>query len=486
MTDTHNPNYSEELAPRSFNGNDERDATLESSVPLDDHLCIPEYSPVVKPSGGSLPTPGSDSDSGRAHGVSGKPPSPLSRVMNTIVPRGGLFAGAFNMASVTFGAGVMSIPQAFKTAGVLMAFFYLAIITTLTIFSIVLLVQVADKTGLRSFESLARHLFGRGGDFFVAIIMWLLCFGGAAGYVVATGDIFRALLDHDGTPHFLTTAWGRRCLVTGVWLLFMLPVALPKRVNSLRYVSAVGVSFIVFFVFCVVGYSVADGMPYLHEVLLFQGGNSAAFAVSIFIFSYLCQVNCLKIYYEMPRPNVFGMAVQATLSCGMCGTLYFLIGFFGYAAIGNQLSGNILNYYNIYQVPLFFVCYVGIIVKLVASFSQNMLACRTALFQIMRWDVDTMPYWKHTVFAGSFAAGALILGLLVPDIDIIFGLAGAFCGGFIGFIFPALFMMYSGKWGYQTVGWVSYVATYFLLLSGVVGVCFGSISTVYQTVQKYS
>lgn len=40
----------------------------------------------------------------------------------------------------------------------------------------------------------------------------------------------------------------------------------------------------------------------------------------------------------------------------------------------------------------------------------------------------------------------------MADINIVFGLAGSLCGGFIAFAFPALFVMYSGNWSLKTVG----------------------------------
>ncbi|CCW72344.1 unnamed protein product [Phytomonas sp. Hart1] len=112
-----------------------------------------------------------------------------------------------------------------------------------------------------------------------------------------------------------------------------------------------------------------------------------------------------------------------------------------------------------------------------------MMACRTALFQVMNWDVDTMPYWKHTIVAASFATGSFVLGLFVPNVSMVFGLAGALCGSFIGFIFPALFVMYADNWSLKSKGILMYAATYTLLICGVIGIVFGTTSTIYGMVQ---
>lgn len=410
------------------------------------------------------------------------------RVLGHIIPRGGLLSGVFNIASVTLGAGIMSIPSAFNTSGMIMAVFYLIVVTLLTVFSISLIIIAAERTGQHSYEALARTLFGRGGDILVAILMWLLCFGGAVGYMIAVGDIFERILSHSTVPAYLQTSSGRRCIVSAVWLVFMLPLALPKQVNSLRYASALGVCFILLFVACVVYHSAAYGLQngVRKDLVMVRTGNSAISGLSTFIFSYLCHVNVNRVHVENTHRSVAKITKQSSISCAMCCTLYFLTGFFGYVEFGPALTGNILSRYDPYTSPIFFVVFIGLIVKLCAAFSLNMLACRTAVFQVLHWDVATMPYWKHTLVSVPFATGALVLGLFVPDINIVFGLVGSLCGGFIGFVFPALFVMYVGDFTIRKVGIVFYLATYFLLLSGVIAIVFGTGSSIYSTVVKYS
>ncbi|EKG06023.1 amino acid transporter, putative [Trypanosoma cruzi] len=440
----------------------------------------------VPMSGELVPT---EMKSGQKNGREQPEKNCLMRLFNLIVPRGGALSGILNLASVTLGAGIISIPSAFNTSGIVMAVVYLVGVTALTVFSIKLLVSASERSGYRSFESLARGLLGRGADIVVAVLMWLLCFGGAVGYVVAVGDVLRPILEHDGVPAYLQKDSGRRMLVSCIWLLFMFPLVLPKQVNSLRYASAAGVSFILLFVVCVVvhsGQKMVDDGGIRSDLVLFRPGNSAVSGLSLFIFAYLCQVNCFKIFYEMKHRSVSRMTRDAAVSCGTCCLIYFLVGFFGYAEFGPEVTGSIMRYINPYTAPVFFFCFIGIIVKLCAAFSLNMLACRTALFQVLHWDVDTMPYWKHSLFSVPFAIGALVIGLFLPDINIVFGLVGAFCGGFIAFIFPALFIMYAGNWSYRSVGCVEYFLTYLLLLVGVVAIVFGTGSTIFSTIQRFA
>ena len=50
-----------------------------------------------------------------------KPRNVIARIFNYVVPHGGILSGSFNLASLTFGAGTLSLPYAFSVAGLIMA-----------------------------------------------------------------------------------------------------------------------------------------------------------------------------------------------------------------------------------------------------------------------------------------------------------------------------------------------------------------------------
>lgn len=93
--------------------------------------------------------------------------------MNKIVPHGGLMSNAYNLASVTLGSGIISLPSAFQATGIATAVIVLIVITLSTIYSVYILLQAVDKTRRRlaSYESLARGLLGRGWDYLAAFNM---------------------------------------------------------------------------------------------------------------------------------------------------------------------------------------------------------------------------------------------------------------------------------------------------------------------------
>ncbi|RNF03906.1 putative amino acid transporter [Trypanosoma conorhini] len=404
-----------------------------------------------------------------------------------IISHGGMLSGAYNLASVTLGSGIITLPSAFNGTGIVLSLIILVFISAATVYSTYILALVVEKTGFQGYEKLARGLLGRGWDFWAAFNMWMFCFGSCVSYVISVGDMLTPILDDPSLTPFLRTVWGKRCLVIVIWACVMLPLSIPKQINSLRYASVVGVSFMMFFVLTIVVHAVRgfeQGKP-RHELKLFRSGNGVIVGFSLFIFAFLCQTNCLEVYAEMRKPAPRRMARDTALSMVVCCLLYILAGFFGYADFGDRITDSILLYYNVREDPMVAVAYAGLAFKLCVGFAICMQPSRDSVYHCIGWHVTTMPFWKNAVCCTALSIIALLLGLFIPSITIVFSLVGSLCGGFLGFIFPSLFYMYAGNWTRKSVGWSHYLATYFLLLSGVVAVVFGTTASIFGVVQDH-
>lgn len=406
----------------------------------------------------------------------------IGNLLQIIIPYGGMLSSGFNMASTSIGAGILGLPAAFHSVGIIMATVYLLLITAETAYSMRLLVQVSEKTGLRSFEEMAKHLLHPRADIVVAILRILHSLGGCVAYVVTIGDLLKPILDaSDSTPEFLLTSKGQKLLQAAFWLVFMFPLVFPRQINSIRYVSAFGVLFILYFVFVVIIHSAMNGISAnpSPKVRLVNTGNTAIEGLGVFVFSFMCQINCVEVALEMRPRNLRRFTLCACVSMTICGVLYYVTGLFGYLDFG-ALEGSILLKYNPLQQPQVFVSYVGVFIKICASFGLLNNAGRSALYPLIGWDPYTVAYWKYLIGAIFLAVLDLMLGLFIPNVNMVFGFTGGVCGGSIGFILPALFIMYSGGWTLRSVGIVNYVCTYLTLFAGVVAIVFGTGATIYS------
>ncbi|ORC84758.1 putative amino acid transporter PAT2 [Trypanosoma theileri] len=407
------------------------------------------------------------------------------KAIQYVMPYGGILSSSFNLASSTLGAGIVALPAAFQMSGIGMSTVYLVVVAIMVVYSFVLLTKVGERTGLRSYEKITRLLLGRGADYVLAVLMWLLCFGGDVSYVISMLRVIRGFLNNaESTPEFLKTLAGNRLITSAVWLVVMLPLCLPKEINSLRFVSTIAVMFIVFFVFCIILHTAQNGFTHgvRDDLVYFQHGNLAIQGLSVYMFAYVNQVNCFEVYEELYKPSVKRMTLSALLGTILCFVLYFLAGLFGYLEYGPTVTDSILDMYNPIEDKMMGVAYAGIILKLCVGYGLHMIPCRDALYHIIGIDVKTIAWWKNSLICGTLALASLLAGLFIPRITTVFGLLGSLCGGSIGYVFPALMFMYSGNFNVQSVGWGHFIGTYVLLFFGIIAIVFGTGASIYGEV----
>ncbi|RNF00876.1 putative amino acid transporter [Trypanosoma rangeli] len=417
----------------------------------------------------------------------------LNTCVNVVIPPGGILASAFNLASSSIGAGILGLPLATNKSGVVMAIVYLAIITFLTIYSVYALGVAAQRTKIRSYEAVALVLMGRWFALFVASVRVFHGFSACVAYVISVGDIFKNVLMHSqSTPKFLKTTAGNRLLTVVVWLCAMMPLVIPKHIDSLRYFSTFAVSFIIYFVVVIVVHSCTHGLSEnIHNVsmgkddnsavVLFNSGNEAIEGLGVFMFAYVCQINAYEVYWDMKNPTLTRFTFAAGIGMTLCFLLYGMTSFFGYMDFGKKVNDSILLMYHPLDEPEVLVAYIGVLSKLCASYAMLFMAARNAIYHGLGWDVDKLPYWKHCIAVSLISAVALLCGLFIPRIQIVLGFAGSISGGCISFIFPAFYVMYAGDWTWKKVGAFHYILTYVMLVAGVVGVVFGTGATIYDT-----
>ncbi|KPI90305.1 putative Amino acid transporter [Leptomonas seymouri] len=411
--------------------------------------------------------------------------TPVFNVTASVVPYGGLLSNCFSLGSVTLGGGIISMPHSFSTSGIAMAIIYLVVITTLTVYSITLMGFAIRKTGARTFEEMGDIVFGKGWGYVVGFVLALSCTGTAIAYVSAAGTLMAPILEQSPhTPAYLKTRNGNRLIVMLIWLCLLLPVVIPKRINSIRYVAVVGCTMVLYFVITIIVHSCTNGLKQgmRGNMKYFTTGNQAIYGLSIFVFAYMCQGPVFSLSHEMtPHFSIRQLTIASAISMTVCMLFYIMAGTFGYFDFADETQGSILYNFDPVHQPYMMVAYIGMLIKICAAFAVNMIPIRNFLYACLRWDLDTTPYWRHSLLIFAIAGVVLLAGLFIPSVNLAFGLVGSLCGGFIGFIFPAYFWMFSGGWSLQTVGIWHWLATYLLIVCGVIAIVFGTIATIYSS-----
>ncbi|RHW68986.1 amino acid permease [Trypanosoma brucei equiperdum] len=404
-------------------------------------------------------------------------------LFSRVIPHGGTLSNTFTFASATLGGSIVALPWAFHAVGIVMGTVYLFLMTLVTAYTVTIIGFVMKKSRFSGFEQMSLVVLGRGAAYLMSVVMGASCLGAAVAYVIAVRTLLEPLLQQSPlTSNFFGTTAGVRLTTFFVWLLGMLPLVLPKQINSLRYFSAIGVVCVVYFSVAIIAHATMAGVPKRGDVSMFQGGNIAVEGFGIFIFAYLCHCVAFQTYYEMRIPSVRKLFISTTIAMIFCCVLYWFAGVFAYLEFGPEVKDSVLYMYDPISDPMMFVAYVGLVAKLCVSYAMNMLPLRNTVYFLLQWEIQQLPYWKHTAVVTVMSILVLICGIFFPKISTVFGFVGSVCGGLIGFIYPALFYMYSGDWSLATVGWFHYIMTYCVLMLGVASVVFGTAATIYAII----
>ncbi|KAG5489919.1 hypothetical protein JKF63_00036 [Porcisia hertigi] len=392
---------------------------------------------------------------------------------------GGLVSSAFNLASATCGAGVIALPYAMQHCGILAGTAILIVVCALTIHSVYLLTKVSCLTKLMTYEELAFELVGPITEKVTATIIVVFCWGVAVMYVVVIADLTGPLLEAAG----LLRNVDRRTVTVLFWALIMFPLSLVHKIQTLRYASVVGTVSILLLAGALIerfaqqrrensyDSSLNAAMPAISRPPLVRWDLGTIGAVTTMVFSYCCQPVVPRIYEELKDRSVRRMCV-CTMCCMTACTLgYIVTGIFGALCFGEAVEPNVLVNFSIHlDSPSAQLGYLGMIIAVTMAFPITIFPTRDSLVMAMgyRDEEKPAPEWLSKTVAGLLALLALLIGIALPNIRILFDVLGGVCGGFLSFFLPALFALCSGHWTTAEVGKWHVVSAWAMLVFGVV------------------
>jgi amino acid permease len=388
------------------------------------------------------------------------------------LPRGSDVAATFNIASSTITIEVLGMPTATADAGTYLLIPLAIYVLICNLFTLYVSCRCVHLTHLHSYELLAKHVFGqRWVQHLVEVVLIVNCVGTMVAFIVVVGDIGGAV-----ASAFLTFA-----VPIGVlrvfsqilcFALLMFPLSLLGTLSALKYASVVGMLSIVVLTVAVTvhGFRFGD-LRNLSPTIGTPSNLIRSFPLLFFAFTN--QVNGIEIYGELPMetrsPGGFLRCVLVAVAGVFCS--YVLVGYFGLMEFGAAVQGNILNNYDVTADVLLTCAFLGILIKTVLTYPLLVFPAREALFHLYgvekMEDVGIRTWVGSTFIVGVFV---LFLGILIPNIIVLFGLIGAICASFFAFILPSLLGLSFKKYWADRSSWWAIAERVFMVVTLVTGV----------------
>ncbi|KAK1562461.1 hypothetical protein Q3G72_012346 [Acer saccharum] len=370
---------------------------------------------------------------------------------------GASFTGAvFNLSTTVVGAGIMALPATMKVLGLGLGIALIIFMAFLTEASIELLLRFSRAGKSVSYGGLMGDAFGRFGKGALQVCVLVNNIGVLIVYMIIIGDVLSGT-SSSGVHHAgVLEGWfgehwwnGRTFVLLVTTLAIFSPLACFKRIDSLRFTSALSVALAVAFLVITVGISIVKLMSggiqmprLLPDVTDLASVFNLFTVVPVLVTAYICHYNVHSIDNELEEPTQIKGVVRTSLA--LCSTVYIMTSFFGFLLFGdNTLDDVLANFDSDLGIP-----YSPLLNDAVRiSYAAHLMLVFPIVFYPLRLNLDGLffpsarPLASSNVRFASITIGLIALIFMganfIPSIWDAFQFTGATAAVCLGFIFPA-------------------------------------------------
>ncbi|VVA24213.1 PREDICTED: sodium-coupled neutral amino acid [Prunus dulcis] len=370
---------------------------------------------------------------------------------------GASFAGAvFNLSTTIIGAGIMALPATMKVLGLGVGIGMIIFVAILTQASVEMLLRFSKVGKVVSFGGVMGDAFGKAGKVVFQLCILVNNLGTLIVYTIIIGDVLSGTsstgVHHAGVLEgwFGEHWWNGRTFVLLVTTIFVFaPLASLKRIDSLRYTSALAVALAVVFLVITAGIVVTKffyggiSMPrFLPNVSDIASVWNLFTVVPVLVTAFICHFNVHTIDNELEDSSLIQPIVQTSLA--LCSSVYILTSLFGFLLFGDSTHDDVLaNFDTNLGIPYSYL--LNDIVRI--SYALHLMLVFPVIFYPLRLNLDDLVFPSSRPLVSDNCRFALsTIGLIsvvfvganfIPSIWDVFQISGATATVCIGFIFPA-------------------------------------------------
>ncbi|CAN1839152.1 Amino acid transporter AVT6A [Linum perenne] len=366
---------------------------------------------------------------------------------------GASFPGAvFNLSTTIVGAGIMALPATMKVLGLVLGIAMIIFMAFLTDASIELLLRFSRVGKSTSYGGLMGDAFGKVGKILLQVAVMINNIGVLIVYMIIIGRTSADGLHHPGVLEgwFGEHWWnGRTAVLLITTLAVFSPLACLKRIDSLRYTSALSVALAVVFIVITMGITIIklfNGsimMPRLLPDVTDLGSFWNLFTVvPVLVTAYICHYNVHSIDNELKDPTQIKPVVRTSLA--LCSSVYIMTSVFGFLLFGDSTLEDVLANFNT-DLGIPYSSFLNDAVRV--SYAAHLMLVFPIVFHPLRLNMDGLLFpSSRPLYQDNFRFASITIGLIsviflgsnfIPSIWDAFQFTGATAAVCLGFIFPA-------------------------------------------------
>lgn len=295
-------------------------------------------------------------------------------------------------------------------------------------------------------NQLGYFMFGTTGKFIVELSVIGFLMGTCVAFYVVIGDLSPIFFSKIFNIKHFDPNSVRKFLIVLITLTTVVPLSLQRSIESLSFVCKASIGFYVCLTLKIVFESLKIIENYDTVAIKLEYWQPAGIIQCIPIFSMAmsCQLQLFEVYEAMPSNQGSYDSIRKTVNNAtcICCIVYSIVGFFGYIAFNSEtLSGNVLM--NLGPSISNDAITFGFILSIACSFPLVIFPCRSALASFLhRTSLSSefssyVPESKYHPITFCIIFSTMILGIMVPSVEVVISLLGSTIGIVICVIFPA-------------------------------------------------
>ncbi|KAL0003464.1 hypothetical protein SO802_017245 [Lithocarpus litseifolius] len=375
--------------------------------------------------------------------------------------QGASISGAvFNISTTMIGAGIMSIPAAIKVLGLVPGFLLILVVAFFTEVTVEFLLRYTKSGKSTTYAGVVGESFGAIGSVAVQICVIITLFGALIIYLIIIGDVLCGSKSGETLHLGILQEWfgihwwnSRAFAILFIVLFVMLPLVWQKRVDSLKYTSAISILLAVLFAVICSAMAIQalwEGKSTQKLRLLPDFSKVSVFdlftTVPIFVTGFGFHVNVHPIRVELGKPTEMSLAVRISLAITVA--IYSAIGFFGYLLFGDSIMSDMLVNFD-QNSDTTIGKLLDVIVRL--TYAIHLLLVFPLLNFTLRANIDEILFPKKPILASDtlrfvsltcvLLAITYIIAIAIPDIWLFFQFMGSTTVVCLSFIFPGAIIL---------------------------------------------
>ncbi|XP_044496686.1 amino acid transporter AVT6E-like [Mangifera indica] len=404
----------------------------------------------------------------------------------------GIYGAIFNLTTTVIGAGIMALPATMKVLGLPLGFVLIILMGILSEISVELLVRYSVFCKASSYGEVVQYALGRPARVLSEICIILNNAGVLVVYLIILGDVM------SGSPHHIGVfdqwlgngMWDhRRWLILIVVVVFLAPLCVLNRIDSLSTTSAASVALAVVFVvvcFVVAFIKLVEGKIEPPRMSPDLGSKTAILdllvVIPIMTNAYICHFNVQPIYNELEGRSPQKMNLVGRMTTIVCIVVYSSTAISGYLLFGKDTESDVLTNFDKdlgirFSSALNYIVRVGYILHLILVFPVIHFSLRqTVDALVFKGSPPLIESKKRSLTLTVVLLVCVYFGsTMIPNIWTAFKFTGATTAVSLGFIFPSLVALRLSPQGEglsvieRFVSWLMLVLAIVVSIVGVIG-----------------